>query len=95
MGLKRGFFYIGYSFDGEDTPTLGDLTPYSDYPSALKAAKKDHKEEIAFQKEERGATKEGEIHNTQVIYIDPESGEWLEMARISGFKSRLQEWTYD
>lgn len=90
--MKNNRYYLGYAWP-EDEYTLTSEC-YETYEEALKAAKKSHKEELSYQKHKRGTQKDEDVQETYVVLVDKDGNEY-EMARISGWRSKLEEWEYE
>ena len=95
--MRKGRYYIGYCYEGESMDYIDRYlsTGIENYETALKIAKEQHKAEIKYCREELGYNAKDEIASTYVIYIDTEDGNEYEMAKISGWRSKLQEWVYE
>lgn len=92
--MKKGKYYIGYSFENERIE-YGDCMGIDTYEEALKEAKESHKDEISFRREERGEDDGCEIQSTYVVYVHPDDGNEYVMAKISGWRSKLEEWEFE
>ena len=88
MKLKKYYLGWGWGSDENVEPEMGIFFTYDD---ALEAAKKAHKEEIEYQKSE---TKNVSVPNTYVFYYDDDSRSYLLMAKISGKRSKIEEYEY-
>ena len=99
MFYQKGHYYIAYGYDNDgyeyQDSTYQGRNDFTDYKTALKVAKDEHKLELDFQKEENGRTKYDEVMNTYVIYIDQDDGCEYEMAVISGWRSKVTEYEYE
>lgn len=90
--MKNGYYYLGWGWRTDENiePEMGE---YDTYEKALEEAKKSHKNEIAYQREKCGRNSKDEIPSTYVYYI--EDGNEYMMAKISGWRSKVEEWEYE
>lgn len=105
MFYQKGHYYIAYGYENEGYQEEDHIwifgggyngkNDFTDYNTALKIAKQYHKDELSYQREENGRTKDDEIMNTYVMYIDPDDGCEYEMAVISGWRSKVTEYEYE
>lgn len=90
MFPKNGRYYLGWGW-GSDENFDPDLGEFKTYEEALKEAKKSHKQEIAYQKDECGNTYD--VMNTYVFWYRDDYP-YL-MATISGFRCKVEEFDYE
>lgn len=90
--MKNNRYYLGFAWPGDEYTLMDGC--YETYEEALKAAKKSHKDELSYQKYECGTQKDEDVPETYVVFVDKDCNEY-EMARISGWRSKLEEWEYE
>lgn len=90
--MRDGFYYIGYGY-GTDCELLDEYIrrPIRTYEEALEKAIADHKDELDYQRSI--GNKDGEVMNTYVVLY--EGGNEYEMATISGWKARVEEYEFE
>lgn len=88
--MKNKKYYLGWGWGTDEIiePNMGEFDTYEE---ALKEAKKSHKEEIEYQREE--CDNYETVMNTYVFLY--EDGQEYKMAEISGLKSRVEEYEWE